>query len=94
MEKIGLRVASGQSRDYQVKRANYVIDRYLLPHLGNDEIHRIIKAQFLGRMAQHVSNWRLEKEEAMIKTIMQIRDSNSLRTDRRPFQGIFQQVNT
>jgi DNA-directed RNA polymerase subunit B" len=52
MEKIGLRVASGQSRDYQVKRANYVIDRYLLPHLGNDEIHRIIKAQFIGRMAQ------------------------------------------
>jgi len=52
MEKIGLRVASGQSRDYQVKRANYVIDRYLLPHLGNDEIHRIVKAQFIGRMAQ------------------------------------------
>ncbi|VVB93486.1 DNA-directed RNA polymerase subunit B'' [uncultured archaeon] len=52
MEKIGLRVASGQSREYQVKRANYVIDRYLLPHLGNDEAHRMLKAQFLGRMAQ------------------------------------------
>ncbi len=52
MEKIGLRVASGQSKEYQVKRANYVIDRYLLPHLGNDEAHRMLKAQFLGRMAQ------------------------------------------
>jgi DNA-directed RNA polymerase subunit B" len=52
MEKIGVRVASGQSREYQIKRANYVIDRYLLPHLGNDEPHRLLKAQFLGRMAQ------------------------------------------
>lgn len=52
MEKIGVRVASGQAKDYQIKRANYVIDRYLLPHLGNDEAHRILKAQFIGRMAQ------------------------------------------
>ncbi len=52
MEKIGGRVASGQKKEYQVKRANYVIDRYLLPHLGNDEAHRMLKAQFIGRMAQ------------------------------------------
>ncbi|MBE0521478.1 MAG: DNA-directed RNA polymerase subunit B'' [Candidatus Methanoperedenaceae archaeon] len=52
MEKIGIRVASGQGKEYQVKRANYVIDRYLMPHLGNDEAHRMVKAQFLGRMAQ------------------------------------------
>lgn len=52
MEKIGIRVASGQGKEYQVKRANYVIDRYLMPHLGNDEAHRLLKAQFLGRMAQ------------------------------------------
>lgn len=52
MEKLGVRVASGQGKEYQLKRANYVIDRYLLPHLGNDEVHRTLKAQFLGRMAQ------------------------------------------
>jgi len=52
MEKIGSRVASGQARDYQIKRANYVIDRYLLPHLGNEPVNRVAKANFLGRMAE------------------------------------------
>ncbi len=52
MEKIGSRVASGQARDYQIKRANYVIDRYLLPHLGNEPTDRAAKANFLGRMAE------------------------------------------
>jgi DNA-directed RNA polymerase subunit B" len=52
MEKIGSRVASGQARDYQIKRANYVIDRYLLPHLGNEPTDRASKASFLGRMAE------------------------------------------
>ena len=33
IEKLGKRVASGQGKNYQLKRANYVIDRYLLPHL-------------------------------------------------------------
>lgn len=61
MEKIGVRVASGQAKEYQVKRANYVIDRYLLPHLGNDEAHRMLKAQFLGRMAQACFELSLRK---------------------------------
>nr|WP_281033993.1 DNA-directed RNA polymerase subunit B'' [Methanosalsum zhilinae] len=52
IEKIGSRVASGQATDYQIKRANYVIDRYLLPHLGNAPTDRIPKAHFLGRMAE------------------------------------------
>ncbi|MFP4654980.1 MAG: DNA-directed RNA polymerase subunit B'' [Methanohalobium sp.] len=52
VEKLGSRVASGQAKDYQIKRANYVIDRYLLPHLGNDPEDRLTKAHFLGRMAE------------------------------------------
>jgi DNA-directed RNA polymerase subunit B" len=52
IEKIGSRVAAGQTREYQIKRANYVIDRYLLPHLGNDSSSTIIKAQYLARMAE------------------------------------------
>lgn len=64
MEKIGIRVASGQAREYQVKRANYVIDRYLLPHLGNDEAHRLLKAQFLGRMAQACFELALGKRKS------------------------------
>jgi len=52
IEKIGARVAAGQAKEYQIKRANYVIDRYLFPHLGNDTKDRISKAHFLARMAE------------------------------------------
>ncbi len=52
MDKIGKRVAAGQAKDYQHKRANYVIDRYLLPHIGNDEDSRLAKAYFLCGMAE------------------------------------------
>jgi DNA-directed RNA polymerase subunit B" len=52
IEKIGARVAAGQAKEYQIKRANYVIDRYLFPHLGNDVRDRISKAHFLARMAE------------------------------------------
>ncbi|TGC11344.1 DNA-directed RNA polymerase subunit B'' [Methanolobus halotolerans] len=61
MEKIGSRVASGQARDYQIKRANYVIDRYLLPHLGNEPSNRVAKANFLGRMAESCFELALAK---------------------------------
>lgn len=52
IEKIGARVAAGQAKEYQIKRANYVIDRYLFPHLGNDMRDRVSKAHFLARMAE------------------------------------------
>ncbi len=52
IEKIGSRVASGQAKEYQIKRANYILDRYLLPHLGERPEDRISKANFLARMAE------------------------------------------
>lgn len=52
IEKIGKKVAAGQTSEYQQKRASYVIDRYLLPHLGDDEKSRLAKAHFLGGMAE------------------------------------------
>ncbi len=52
MEMLGKRVAPGQAKEYRKKRANYVIDRYLLPHIGNEEKDRLEKARFLGRMAE------------------------------------------
>ncbi|MGM0770081.1 MAG: DNA-directed RNA polymerase subunit B'' [Halobacteriota archaeon] len=64
IEKIGGRVASGQAREYQMKRANYVIDRYLLPHLGNDPADRIAKAHFLGRMAESCFELALGRRNA------------------------------
>jgi DNA-directed RNA polymerase subunit B" len=56
IEALGKRVASGQGKNYQLKRANYVIDRYLLPHLHEDGVDeeevRINKAYYLCRMAE------------------------------------------
>ncbi len=52
LEKIGSRVAAGQAKEYQKKRATYVLDRYLLPHIGVAEGDRYAKALFLARMAE------------------------------------------
>ncbi|MFQ5814915.1 MAG: DNA-directed RNA polymerase subunit B'', partial [Candidatus Hydrothermarchaeaceae archaeon] len=54
MEIIGKKVAAGQTRDYRQKRAEQVIDRYLLPHVGTEPDERIRKAYYLGRMALRV----------------------------------------
>lgn len=52
MEIFSKRVAPGQAKEYRKRRANYVIDMYLLPHIGNEEKDRLAKARFLGRMAE------------------------------------------
>ena len=67
IETLGERVASGQGKNYQLKRANYVIDRYLLPHLHeegvDDEDVRINKAYYLCRMAEACFELALERRE-------------------------------
>lgn len=60
LEKIGSRVAAGQAKEYQKKRASYVLDRYLLPHIGVDENDRYAKALFLARMAEACFELALE----------------------------------
>jgi len=68
IQKLGQRVASGQGKNYQLKRANYVIDRYLLPHLHEegveDEEVRMNKAVYLCRMAEACFELALERREA------------------------------
>jgi DNA-directed RNA polymerase subunit B" len=76
MEKIGKRVAAGQAKDYQKKRAHYVIDRYLLPHLNPENFERIgeedpalkdsrvNKSFFLGRMAEACCELALRRRSA------------------------------
>lgn len=65
---VGRKLAPNQTRDYQKKRAEFVLDNYLLPHLNylmppelkeGDPGHRekveevrLAKAHFLGRMAE------------------------------------------
>ncbi|RBI63528.1 DNA-directed RNA polymerase subunit B'' [halophilic archaeon] len=68
IEALGKRVASGQGKNYQLKRANYVIDRYLLPHLHEDGVDeedvRINKAYYLARMAEACFELALGRREA------------------------------
>ncbi|MFV2016297.1 MAG: DNA-directed RNA polymerase subunit B'', partial [Candidatus Heimdallarchaeota archaeon] len=54
LDYIGKRVAVGQTKEYRINRTEQVLDRYLLPHLGNSKEARIQKAYFLCLMAQRV----------------------------------------
>ncbi|MHA1302698.1 MAG: DNA-directed RNA polymerase subunit B, partial [Candidatus Heimdallarchaeaceae archaeon] len=54
LDYIGKRVAVGQTKEYRINRAQQVLDKYLLPHLGSDEDSRLKKAFFLARMAQRL----------------------------------------
>lgn len=49
---IGNRVAKGMTEEYRIKRAEDVIDRYLLPHIGVDPEHRAEKATYLAEMTE------------------------------------------
>ncbi|MFX0100638.1 MAG: DNA-directed RNA polymerase subunit B [Candidatus Hodarchaeota archaeon] len=51
---IGKRVAVGQTRKFRIQRANQVLDKYLLPHVGDQPDDRIKKAYYLGQMAQKI----------------------------------------
>ena len=64
LDFIGKRVAVGQTKEYRIKRACQVLDRYLLPHIGNEETDRIKKAYYLGQMAQKVMELNLELRDA------------------------------
>lgn len=52
LDFIGKRVAVGQQKDARVERAQHIIDRYFLPHVGMEPADRLAKAYFLGRMAE------------------------------------------
>ncbi|RLG59330.1 MAG: DNA-directed RNA polymerase subunit B'' [Candidatus Hydrothermarchaeota archaeon] len=63
LEVIGKKVAAGQTREYRLKRAEQVIDRYLLPHLGTEPEDRIKKAYYLGRVVLRVIELALGRRE-------------------------------
>jgi len=52
LDYIGNRIAIGQTREYRIQRAEQVLDKYFLPHLGNQPKDRRKKAYFLGQMAE------------------------------------------
>ena len=51
LDKIGKFVAPGQIIDYRLKRAQEVIDAFLLPHIGQTKEDRLAKAYYLVMMA-------------------------------------------
>ncbi|MEM3060549.1 MAG: DNA-directed RNA polymerase subunit B'' [Candidatus Anstonellales archaeon] len=51
-EYLGKRAAPGQAEEYRQKRAEVLLDTYLLPHLGTEPEHRIKKAYYLIKMAE------------------------------------------
>ncbi len=51
LDKIGKYVAPGQAPSYRLKRSKEVIDNFLLPHMGQNEASRTLKAYYLGMMA-------------------------------------------
>ncbi|MFH0713896.1 MAG: DNA-directed RNA polymerase subunit B'' [Candidatus Micrarchaeota archaeon] len=56
LEIIGRRAAPGQPVNYQVRRAELLLDHYLFPHIGVDEGSRTAKAFYLCRMAERAIN--------------------------------------
>jgi len=53
--------ATGQAKEYRQKKVEAILDRSLLPHLGDAETDRIKKAIFLGRVARSVLELALGK---------------------------------
>jgi len=53
--------ATGQAKEYRQKKVEAILDRSLLPHLGDTEADRIKKAVFLGRIARSVLELSLGK---------------------------------
>jgi len=52
LDKIGKYVAPGQILSYRLRRAQEVIDSFLLPHIGQTPQKRLMKAYYLTTMAE------------------------------------------
>jgi DNA-directed RNA polymerase subunit B" len=49
LDYLGKRIAAGQSQEYRIQRAQFVLNNYLLPHVGTDQKDSLKKAHFLVR---------------------------------------------
>ena len=62
LEAIGKHIKIPQ-KEYQIERATRLIDRYLLPHLGQDPTNRLEKALFLCKAIEKIIKLHLGKIE-------------------------------
>ncbi len=60
---IGNRVAHGQVEEYRIQKAENIIDRNFLPHIGRTMEERVEKALFLGEMACRVIELKLDRRK-------------------------------
>ena len=60
---IGNRVAHGQVEEYRIQKAEQILDRNFLPHLGRRKSKRREKALFLGEMACRVIELKLGRRK-------------------------------
>ncbi|MEM1607142.1 MAG: DNA-directed RNA polymerase subunit B [Candidatus Bathyarchaeia archaeon] len=60
---IGNRVAHGQVKSYRIQRAELLLDRNFLPHIGRSPKKRIEKAILLGEMAARVIELKLGRRK-------------------------------
>lgn len=49
---LGKKAAPGQADEYRIKRAEILMDTYLLPHIGTTPTDRLAKAHYLAKMAE------------------------------------------
>jgi len=61
---IGSRVAHGQVEEYRRQKAESIIDRNFLPHVGRTVEKRVDKALFIGEMACRVIELKLGKRKS------------------------------
>jgi DNA-directed RNA polymerase subunit B len=60
---LGKKFAGGQAKEYRIKRVETLLDKNLLPHLGNESTDRLTKAIFMARMGMAVLELALSKRE-------------------------------
>ena len=53
--------ATGQAKEYRQRKVDGILDRSLLPHLGDTKADRLKKALYLGRMARTVLELHLKQ---------------------------------
>ncbi|PIT84436.1 DNA-directed RNA polymerase subunit B'' [Candidatus Micrarchaeota archaeon CG10_big_fil_rev_8_21_14_0_10_45_29] len=52
LDYVGKKAAPGQTEEYRKKRAEVLLDTYLLPHIGTDPADRPAKAKYLCKMCE------------------------------------------
>ncbi|NWF86280.1 DNA-directed RNA polymerase subunit B [Candidatus Bathyarchaeota archaeon] len=60
---IGNRVAHGQVEEYRIQKAETILDKNFLPHIGRTNQHRKDKGLFLGEMTSRVIELKLGRRQ-------------------------------